>query len=99
MKGYSNKKKRLNKSGHAQSQNFMNLNGGKTQNYKGFSTSPKAKKEKIKIDNTSQNIYWTVSSGKLLDKMNSRCFYSKKHKLCLVGGKKYVISKEIINYT
>lgn len=55
--------------------------------------------EKIKIDNTSQNIYWTLSSGKSLDKMNSRCFYSKKHKLCLVGGKKYVISKEIINYT
>lgn len=49
-----------------------------------FSTSPKVRKEKIQIDNISQKYLVNIVFKKIIGEMNSRCFYSKKHKLCLI---------------
>lgn len=78
------KNKIFQKSGHALNLNFTNLNGSNSYNPQRFSMSPNFRKKQLQVDTTSQNIYWTLSSGKLLEKINSICFYNKEHNLCLI---------------
>lgn len=62
------KNKIFQKSGHALNLNFTNLNGSNSYNPQRFSMSPNFRKKQLQVDTTSQYIYWTLSSGKLLEK-------------------------------
>lgn len=68
MKDKPKKKKIFQKSGHALNSNFTNLNGSNYYNTQRFSMSPNFRKKQLQVDTTSQNIFWTLPLGKLLEK-------------------------------